>query len=86
MHPSGGWLGALFTFVLYGVAPVALVMYLLATPMRRQARRREESAERAPSASMAAGGSAAVAAGSVGEPDDGGHPPGLAVTPERKVP
>jgi hypothetical protein len=84
LHPTGGWLGALFTFVLYGLAPVGLVMYLLATPMRRQARRREEAAGQA--RSDAAASADAPATGSVGEPDDGGHAAGLAVAPVRKEP
>jgi hypothetical protein len=46
-HPGGTVLGALFTFFLYGVGPLALVMYLLGTPMRWRARRRAEAAERA---------------------------------------
>jgi hypothetical protein len=33
-NSNGTVLGALFTFVLYGALPVALVLYLLATPMR----------------------------------------------------
>jgi NADH:ubiquinone oxidoreductase subunit 6 (subunit J) len=35
-HPQGGWLGAVFTFLFYGLAPLALVMYLLNTPARRR--------------------------------------------------
>lgn len=37
-HPSGSLLGAFFTFVLYGLLPVALVLYILNTPNRRRAR------------------------------------------------
>jgi membrane protein implicated in regulation of membrane protease activity len=44
VSPQGSWLGALLTFVLYGVAPLALVLYLLGTPHRRRARRRQEQA------------------------------------------
>jgi hypothetical protein len=44
--PQGTWLGATITFVLYGLAPMSLVMYLLATPMRRKAIRAREQAER----------------------------------------
>ncbi|MEY3381945.1 MAG: hypothetical protein RL468_2543, partial [Pseudomonadota bacterium] len=32
--PVGSLLGALITLVLYGIAPVALVMYILTTPAR----------------------------------------------------
>jgi hypothetical protein len=42
---NGTVLGAIITFVLYGLLPVALLMYLLATPMRRRLRREREAAE-----------------------------------------
>jgi hypothetical protein len=35
--PIGTVIGAIFTFVLYGVGPVALVVYLMRTPARRRA-------------------------------------------------
>jgi hypothetical protein len=38
-------LGALFTFILYGCLPLALVLYLLGTPARRRARRAAEQAQ-----------------------------------------
>ena len=41
---QGSLLGALITFVLYGVLPLSIVLYLMATPMRRKARQREQSA------------------------------------------
>ena len=34
---QGSILGAVITFVMYGVAPLALVLYLLGTPARRRA-------------------------------------------------
>ncbi len=42
---QGSVLGAVITFVLYGLLPVALVMYLLGTPARRRAQRAHERAE-----------------------------------------
>ena len=42
--PNGTLLGAFFTALLYGVLPLSIVLYLLATPMRRRARRAAESA------------------------------------------
>jgi len=36
--PQGSLLGALITFLLYGVLPLSIVLYLMATPMRRRAR------------------------------------------------
>ena len=37
---TGTVLGAIFTFVLYGVAPVALVVYLMGTPAGKERSRR----------------------------------------------
>lgn len=72
--PVGSVLGALFTFVFYGVGPVALVLYLLGTPLRRKHRRAVEAAEASAAAS----------------PDRGGEPPAVAeqrpVAPEREEP
>jgi hypothetical protein len=70
----GTLLGALVTFVLYGLLPVSLLMYILGTPGRKRLRKQAEA--RAEAASNAAGGS--------GAPDSGGVPPGDAVAPERK--
>jgi membrane protein implicated in regulation of membrane protease activity len=76
---NGTLLGALVTFVLYGLLPVALVVYLLGTPARRRALRKRESAERG-----------VQRADSALPPDAGGHAPGAAepdsVAPVRKEP
>jgi hypothetical protein len=72
-HPTGTLLGALMTFVLYGVGPVALVVYLMGAPSRRKAIKAREAAEAAEATTLmpssfepdagrhAAGGSEAVA-------------------------
>jgi hypothetical protein len=70
--PIGTVLGAVFTFLLYGVLPLAILLYILGTPARRKRRLRLEA--------EAAATSAAV------DPDGTGHPPGDAVAPERKEP
>jgi len=44
LSAQGSLLGAVVTFVLYGVLPLAIVLYILATPARRRARRAAESA------------------------------------------
>lgn len=50
-HPNGSLLGAIFTFFLYGVGPVALVVYLMGRSARRAAReRRERNASAQPDA------------------------------------
>jgi hypothetical protein len=74
-HPQGSVLGAIVTFVLYGVGPVALVIYLIGRPARRRARAARDAA-----APAAESGSAA------GEPDAGGEPPADPVAPMRKEP
>jgi len=38
---QGSVLGAIITFVFYGLLPMALVVYLMGTPMRRKAIRRQ---------------------------------------------
>ena len=42
---QGTVLGALITFVLYGVMPLSIVVYIMGTPGRRRARRAAESAQ-----------------------------------------
>ena len=60
-HPNGTVLGAVFTFLLYGVGPVALIVYLLGRKGRRLRRERQEAqAAQAPSAAPDAGGEAAA--------------------------
>lgn len=44
LSTQGSLLGAVITFVLYGVLPLAIVLYILATPARRRARRTAGSA------------------------------------------
>jgi hypothetical protein len=74
-HAQGTFTGAVLTFVLYGVAPVSLLMYLLGRPGRRRARlAREARAE------------AAAAATASADPDAGGEAPADPVAPVRKEP
>ncbi len=42
--PQGTLLGAFFTVLLWGLLPLAIVLYVLATPARRRAAARRESA------------------------------------------
>jgi hypothetical protein len=74
MHPRGSVLGAIFTFLIYGVGPVALVVYLMGRPGRRRAREKREAL------------AAAADAASGNEPDAGGEAPADAVAPVRKEP
>jgi hypothetical protein len=41
--PQGTLLGAFFTLLLYGLLPLAIVLYVMGTPMRRRARQRAEA-------------------------------------------
>jgi hypothetical protein len=41
LSPNGTVLGAVITFVLYGVLPLSIVLYVMATPQRRRARLRQ---------------------------------------------
>jgi hypothetical protein len=44
--PVGSLLGAVFTFLLYGVLPMSVVGYIMGTPARRRAIKAKEAAER----------------------------------------
>ena len=71
--PVGTVLGAIFTFVLYGAAPVSLVVYLMRTPQRKRAIRERDAAELAKARERASG-----------EPDTRGEAAADAVAPVRK--
>ena len=43
MSTQGTVLGAVITFVFYGVLPLSILMYILGTPGRRRLRQRAES-------------------------------------------
>lgn len=71
LSPQGTVVGAVFTVLLWGLLPLAIVLYIVGTPGRRRARARAEAAD-------SAGASAA--------PDGGGHAAGGPVAPEGKEP
>ncbi len=84
---QGSVLGAIFTFLLYGLGPVALTLYLLGTPGRRAARRRAEAAALEQGAGQQAqAGDASDMPSAPTQPDGGGHAPREPVTTERKEP
>lgn len=62
---QGSVLGAIITFVFYGLLPMALVVYLMGTPLRRKAIRRQEEQDRQESVSSQSD--------STRQPDAGGH-------------
>jgi hypothetical protein len=69
-NSNGTILGAIITFVLYGVLPIGLMLYFMGTPARKRALREREAAERAQYLSQAAL-----------QPDAGGHAATDAVAP-----
>ena len=82
-NTTGSLLGAIVTFFLYGLLPVALVVYLMLTPQRRKAIKAREAAELEAQRAAAAPGQSV-------DPDAGGHAPGAAeshrITAVRKEP
>ena len=72
---NGSLLGAIITFVLYGLLPVSIIVYVFSTPVRKRMRKaREEQAMRQWEQEQQE--KAAVnAANSAVEPDGSGKPP-----------
>ena len=64
---QGSVLGAIITFVFYGLLPMALVVYLMGTPLRRKASRQQEQQAKQEAASGPLQPDSAV------QPDAGGH-------------
>jgi hypothetical protein len=66
---QGTVLGAVITFLLYGVLPVSILVYVMGTPLRRKERARQEALEQNQTASEDAPSA---------EPDASGHASGAA--------
>ena len=60
---NGSVLGAIVTFFVYGLCPLALVVYLMGTPARKRAIKAREAAEAISGPTLSPG------------PDAGGHAP-----------
>lgn len=69
---NGTLLGAIVTFLLYGVGPVALVVYLMREPVRKRRRKAERQAAQL------------AQAGASGQPDGGGKAAADTVAPVGK--
>lgn len=67
-NTNGTVLGGILTFLLYGLGPVSLVVYLMGAPARRKAIKRREAAEQALAL----------------QPDAGGHAPADPAAPVRE--
>ncbi|WP_294770906.1 hypothetical protein [uncultured Rhodoferax sp.] len=79
-NTTGTVLGAIVTFILYGLLPVALMVYFMGTPARKRKIRAQEMAEREAAIAAHAAAAAAVSA----QPDTGGQPPADPVAPVGK--
>jgi hypothetical protein len=77
---TGSLLGAFVTLVLYGLLPLAIVMYLLNTPARRRAQRAARQAPPAPGTPDFDESAGAP------DPNQGSHAAGEPVSPVRKEP
>jgi hypothetical protein len=75
---TGTLLGAIVTFFLYGLLPVALVVYLMRTPQRRKDIKAREAAEAAADRAVFPSVQPPVDPGDSSEPDAGSHAPGAA--------
>ena len=58
---NGSILGAIVTFVFYGLLPMSILFYIMGTPARKRALRRQREQEPTPS---------------IAQPDTSGHAPG----------
>ena len=76
-NDNGTLLGAIMTFVLYGLLPVGLVLYFMGTPARKRARIKAEAAADAAKAAMQAASN---------PPDTGSESAADPVAPVRKEP
>ena len=87
-NTTGTVLGAIVTFVLYGLLPMGIVVYIMGTPSRKRAIRQREQAEQAAWDAEQAALRAAQADSAA--PDAGGETPAAAqdggVAPVRKEP
>lgn len=84
---TGSVLGAIVTFVLYGLLPLSIVVYIMGTPARKRAIHARAMAERAEAEAAAA---LPEPSSSSAQPDAGSHAPagaqGGAIAPVRKEP
>lgn len=91
-NTTGTVLGGIITFLLYGVGPVALVLYLMGSPARRRAIKAREKAEweaqKAAAAAAPPTGTETSETASGHPPDAGSHTPAASehatVAPVRK--
>jgi len=78
-NTNGTVLGALVTFVLYGLLPIGLLLYFMGTPARKRARLAAEAQE-----DRARAQAAAAEAAISGQPNTSSEPTADPVAPVRK--
>ena len=83
---QGTVLGALFTFFLYGVLPLGIVLYVMGTPARGRARRAAAAAAEAEAEAAAAAQQNRASSMSAPQGDGSGHAAGAGLAAERKEP
>ncbi|GAA4421490.1 hypothetical protein [Acidovorax lacteus] len=87
-NSNGTVLGAIITFLLYGLLPMGIVVYILGTPARKRALRAREAAEQAAydaeQAALRGAAAASTAPDAGSEAPAAAEPPGIA--PVRKEP
>jgi len=81
-NSNGTVLGALVTFVLYGLLPIGLLLYFMGTPARKRARLELESRQNQALAQAQATGEENPS----DQPDASSKPPADPVAPVRKEP
>lgn len=83
---QGTVLGAFFTFVLYGLMPIGLMLYFMGTPARRRQRLAREAEEAQAYLAAQAAQAAGTESPTSEQANTGDLPPGDFVAPVRKEP
>ena len=78
-NTNGTVLGAVITFVLYGLLPIGIILYFMGSPARKRAIHAAQAKERAEYAAQ-------VQQAASLQPDTSSQPPTDAVAPVRKEP
>lgn len=84
-NTTGTVLGAVITFVLYGLLPVGLILYYMGSPGRKRAIHAAQTKERAEYEKHASQGAPDEQAASL-QPDASGQPPSEPLAPVGKEP
>jgi hypothetical protein len=72
-NTNGTVLGAIITFVLYGLLPIGIIVYVMGSPARRRAIQAREATEHSQAAKVASDEAFQTASD---QPDAGGHSAG----------